>query len=104
MFGVDLLLNFPEKGSDSSDAGLPIPKVTILEYNASPDFHQSGERLRSNLAEMFQGVVRISIAPFFDLDLDGDDDVKSEEGEWAVGTEKWGWRLVGKGEVRGPGI
>jgi hypothetical protein len=24
--------------------------------------------------------------------------------EWEVGTEKWGWRLVGQGQVRGPGI
>jgi tubulin--tyrosine ligase len=96
---VDLLLNFPEGEGE----GLPMPKVTILEYNASPDFHQSGERLRPKLAEMFQGIIRISIAPFFGLSID-DDNHEQEEGEWEVGTEKWGWRLVGRGQVRGPGI
>jgi len=82
---------------------VPIPKVTILEYNASPDFHQSGERLRPKLAEMFQGIVRISIAPFFGLSIDDDNEEKEEVG-WEAGTEKWGWRLVGQGQVRGPGI
>jgi tubulin--tyrosine ligase len=77
--------------------------VTILEYNASPDFHQSGERLRPNLAEMFQGIIRISVAPFFGLRID--DEEHGEKGdEWEVGQEKWGWRLVGQGQVRGPGI
>jgi tubulin--tyrosine ligase len=77
--------------------------VTILEYNASPDFHQSGERLRPKLAEMFQGIIRISIAPFFELSIDDDNEVENGR-EWEVGTEKWGWRLVGQGQVRGPGI
>jgi tubulin--tyrosine ligase len=81
---------------------VPIPKVTILEYNASPDFHQSGERLRPKLAEMFQGIIRISIAPFFELSIDDDNEVENGR-EWEVGTEKWGWRLVGQGQVRGPG-
>ena len=95
---MDLLLNFPTESE-----GLPIPKVTILEYNASPDFHQSGERLRPNLAEMFQGIIRISVAPFFGLTLD--EEAESEEnGDWEIGKEKWGWRLVGQGQVRGPGI
>ena len=97
---MDLLLNFPA-GSEESGA-LPIPRVTILEYNASPDFHQSGERLRPHLAEMFQGIIRISVAPFFGLDLEEDEGEEKEEG-WEVGREKWGWRLVGQGQVRGPG-
>ena len=97
---MDLLLNFPS-GSGESES-LPIPRVTILEYNASPDFHQSGERLRPDLAEMFQGIIRISVAPFFDLDLEEDEGEEKEEG-WEVGREKWGWRLVGQGQVRGPG-
>lgn len=101
MFGVDLLLNFPKSTDISPQTSLPIPRVTILEYNASPDFHQSGERLRSNLAEMFQGVVRISIAPFFGLEIDEEEE--SDQKDWDIGTEKWGWTLVGKGEVRGPG-
>jgi len=52
---------------------------------------------------MFQGIIRISIAPFFGLSID-DDDEEKEEGAWEVGAEKWGWRLVGQGQVRGPGI
>ena len=76
--------------------------MTILEYNASPDFHQSGERLRPHLAEMFQGIIRISVAPFFGLDFEEEEGEEKEEG-WEVGREKWGWRLVGQGQVRGPG-
>ena len=53
---------------------------------------------------MFQGIIRISIAPFFGLDIDDDENEEKEEGGWDVGTEKWGWRLVGQGQVRGPGI
>lgn len=99
MFGVDLLLNFPSDGEPSER--LPMPRVTILEYNASPDFHQSGERLRPHLSEMFQGIVRISIAPFFGLDL-GEEAEESQDEDWRIGAERWGWRLVGRGEVRGP--
>lgn len=91
--------------------------MTLLEYNASPDFHQSGERLKGELREMFEGVVRISVEPFFGLqDEDQDDDEKEAKGEVAgtvegdgevkgmeVGDEKWGWRMVGQGEVRGFG-
>jgi tubulin--tyrosine ligase len=101
VFGVDLLLNFPKPTDTSPQTSLPVPRVTILEYNASPDLHQSGERLRSNLAEMFQGVVRISIAPFFGLEIEEEEE--SDQKDWDIGTEKWGWTLVGKGEVRGPG-
>ncbi len=88
---------------------LPIPTVTLLEYNASPDFHQSGNRLRPQLLDMFKGVVRISVAPFFGLPTstgatDNKEDVEDEKhAVWNVGYEKWGWRLVGRGEVRGPG-
>lgn len=70
--------------------------MTLLEYNASPDFHQSGSRLRNNLAEMFRGVVEISIKPFFGKSTD--------EEEMQVGQERFGWRLVGKGKVRGPTV
>lgn len=119
VFGVDLLLSLPEIHPSSpsrraQSTPLPIPKVTLLEYNASPDFHQSGQRLKTDLAEMFQGIVRISVAPFFGIDLGSDEEETSEElvtgtgtgagsddEAWEVGEEKWGWRLVGKGEVRG---
>jgi hypothetical protein len=53
---------------------------------------------------MFQGVVRISIAPFFKLDIEEDKGNEAEEGRWEVGSEKWSWRLVGRGEVRGPSM
>lgn len=129
MFGVDLLCSFPDEPaitSVSSSGSLPLPKVTLLEYNASPDFHQSGERLKKELLGMFKGVVRISIAPFFHINLDEEDEGGINDGEqvpgaltsgerpdagtntnageeWDVGTEKWGWRLVGQGQIRGPG-
>ncbi|EIW71443.1 hypothetical protein TREMEDRAFT_42822 [Tremella mesenterica DSM 1558] len=94
IFGVDLLMSFPH--SDNGD--LPIPRITLLEYNASPDFHQTGQRLQPLLGDMFKGVVKISVAPFFNLRID---DADEDQGAWTVGEEKWGWRLVGKGEIRG---
>ena len=69
--------------------------MTLLEYNASPDFHQSGTRLRRDLSEMFRGVVELSVKPFFKLNREEEDAMKT-------GDERYGWRLVGKGEVRGP--
>lgn len=74
-----------------------MPDVTLLEFNASPDFVQTGDVLRPKLLDMFKGVVRISIAPFFGIDTVGDDEQK----EMTLGEDRWGWRLVGKGEVRG---
>ena len=69
--------------------------MTLLEYNASPDFHQSGTRLRRDLSETFRGVVELSVKPFFKLNGDEEDAMKTVD-------ERYGWRLVGKGEVRGP--
>lgn len=107
------MLSYPaaDAASTSTKGALPIPLVTLLEYNASPDFHQSGDRLRPHLAEMFRGVVRLSVAPFFGLDVlpekDSDDaepasaaDGDETRAPAEVGEEKWGWRLVGKGEIR----
>ncbi|KAK8849796.1 hypothetical protein IAR55_005132 [Kwoniella newhampshirensis] len=102
IFGVDLLLSFPPTSTSDSPTSLPMPTVTLLEFNASPDFHQSGERLRPQLLDMFKGVIRISVAPFFELETNGQED-KSGEAEWKIGTERWGWRLAGQGEVRGSG-
>lgn len=71
--------------------------MTLLEFNASPDFLQSGEALRPRLLDMFKGVVHIAVAPFFGIEIDEDE----PEPEMEVGDERWGWRMVGKGEVRG---
>ena len=45
---------------------------------------------------MFRGVVELSVKPFFGLNRD------KEEKTMEVGEEQFGWRMVGKGEVRGP--
>lgn len=89
IFGVDLIVSFPQSGDLSE------PDVTLLEFNASPDFMQSGDALRPKLLNMFKGVVRLSIAPFFGVDID------DEEKEMEIGEERDDWRLVAKGEVRG---
>jgi hypothetical protein len=83
LFGVDLLLSHPASGT--------VPDVTLLEFNASPDVVNSGDALRPNLLEMFEGIVRISVAPFFGRGGAG----------MALGEDRWGWRKVGEGEVRG---
>lgn len=48
---------------------------------------------------MFKGVIRLSVAPFFGVEAAEDDE--RYRGEMQLGEERWGWRLVGKGEVRG---
>ncbi|ODO11319.1 hypothetical protein I350_00095 [Cryptococcus amylolentus CBS 6273] len=97
IFGVDLILSFPPVSPANA---LPIPVVTLLEFNASPDFHQSGDRLRPQLLDMFKGVIKHSIFPFFGVETTDKEEV-SKENPMKVGEEKWGWRLVGEGEVRG---
>ncbi|BEI85940.1 hypothetical protein CcaverHIS002_0602270 [Cutaneotrichosporon cavernicola] len=91
IFGVDLLLSHPADATS-----LVVPDVTLLEFNASPDFVQTGDVLRPKLLDMFKGVVRISIAPFFGIDTVGEE----KEEEMELGEDRWGWRLVGKGQVR----
>jgi hypothetical protein len=88
------MLSFPESQDE-----LAIPRVSLLEYNASPDFLQSGNKLRPQLMEMFQGVIHIAIKPFFKIE---DETPQDDGAAWEVGDEKWGWRLVGMGEIRGP--
>lgn len=83
LFGVDLLLSHPATGT--------LPDVTLLEFNASPDVVNSGDELRPNLLEMFEGIVRISVAPFFGRG----------GAAMALGEDRWGWRKVGEEEVRG---
>lgn len=112
---MDFLLSFPSTPT-SEDEGLPLPSVTLLEFNASPDFVQSGDRLRPRLAEMFKGVVHIAIAPFFGLSTrsaEGDEEeVAGENDEGIIGeggaveigmsSEVMGWVKIGEGQVRGP--
>lgn len=61
LFGVDLLLSFEESGP---------PRVTLLEFNASPDFAQSGDRLQQELGDMFRDVVEVVVKPFFEIESD----------------------------------
>jgi tubulin--tyrosine ligase len=96
---VDLLLSFPPT-SGSSGTGLPAPNVTLLEFNASPDFFQSGERLKSELSDMFKDVVRLVIAPFFDLELIEDED-DSESGPAETPNKAEAWILIGEEKTRG---
>ncbi|KAI9638762.1 tubulin-tyrosine ligase family-domain-containing protein [Dioszegia hungarica] len=101
IFGVDLLLSFPPTlSSDPADNQLPIPTVTLLEFNASPDFVQSGDRLKPLLADMFKGVVHLAIAPFFGIHTRTPAD--DEERETRNAGDVMGWRKIGEGQVRGP--
>ena len=102
IFGVDLLLSIPPNFPTSQNGTLPVPKVTLLEYNASPDFHQSGMNLRPQLLEIFKGVVEISIKPFFNMD--GDSQEGNRLADDAAGgnvdaRDTHGWRLVGSREM-----
>jgi tubulin--tyrosine ligase len=94
---VDLLLSFDSSETQST------PVISLLEFNASPDFTQSGNRLRKELGDAFQGVIKLVVAPFFSIKRFADD---SEEGHaestnLQVGEEKFGWRKIGEQETRG---
>ncbi len=91
MFGVDLLL--------STSDSLESPTITLLEFNASPDFGQSGDRLQPRLAEMFKGVVRLAIVPFFGCEAI-EDEVETGE-NMVIGDVRHGWRLIGEAATRG---
>jgi hypothetical protein len=91
VFGVDLLLSV-------TGESLSEPTVTLLEFNASPDFGQSGDRLRPHLADMFKGVVRLAILPFFDCEaMDGE----KQEKELELEETRHGWKMIGRAATRG---
>lgn len=94
---MDLLLSFEPSDPKAT------PIITLLEFNASPDFTQSGDRLRSELADAFQGVIKLVIAPFFGIKRFAGED-EEEAGEslvLQVGEENFGWRKIGEQETRG---
>ena len=94
---MDLLLSFEPCDAETT------PIITLLEFNASPDFTQSGDRLRSELADAFQGVIKLVIAPFFEIKrfADQDDNEAEQPVALRVGEEKFGWRKIGEQETRG---
>jgi tubulin--tyrosine ligase len=97
IFGVDLLLSFDPTDPQAT------PIITLLEFNASPDFTQSGDRLRTELADAFQGVIKLVIAPFFAVKRFADEDEGESHGNVSlqVGEEKFGWKKIGEQETRG---
>lgn len=92
-----MLLSF-----DAVDAKAP-PVITLLEFNASPDFTQSGNRLRNELGEAFKGVIKLVVAPFFDIKRFADEGEETREtsSSLQIGEEKHGWRKIGEQETRG---
>lgn len=96
---MDLLLSFPAQAEPIGPA-LPKPIVTLLEFNASPDYFQSGNRLRSELAEMFRGVVQMVVAPFFGLTTIQDQDTAEDDTPSDTNTTG-AWKLIGEEKTRG---
>jgi tubulin--tyrosine ligase len=96
---VDLLLSFPAQG-EPTGSKLPKPIVTLLEFNASPDYFQSGDRLRSELAEMFKGVVQMVVAPFFNLTTIQDQELAEDDSSSHTNTSG-AWKLIGEEKTRG---
>jgi tubulin--tyrosine ligase len=86
----------------SSGAPVARPQVHLLEFNASPDFHQSGTRLQTEIRSMFDGVVTGIVAPFFGVETVDEQDKGAgrENWSWEQGTERAGWKCFVKGEVR----
>lgn len=102
IFGVDLLLSFPSSET-SARTSIPTPTVTLLEFNASPDFFQSGDRLQTELKDMFSDVIGLVIAPFFNLQViaDEEEDNDAGVGSQAKANDTGTWVLIGEEKTRG---
>jgi tubulin--tyrosine ligase len=90
LFGVDLLVTHSESGSLD---------VSVLELNAEPAIHLTGERLSWILAELFDGIAQTCVVPFFGLAGAG----KHDENRVIVGDMSHGLRCCLATEVRGAG-
>ena len=90
LFGVDLLVTHSESGS---------LEVSVLELNAEPAIHLTGERLSWILVELFEGIARTCVAPFFGLTETG----KHNEKNVKVGDMSHGLKCCLATEVRGAG-
>lgn len=86
LIGADLLVR--EDGS-----------VLLLELNAEPAVHLTGERLGWTLERMFEGTVRACVVPFFNDSGGGG----GTEEEWKVGEERFGLVKCLDVTVRGHG-
>lgn len=75
IFGVDLMLSQPE---DDRPIG-----VHLLEFNACPDFKQSGNDLHHVIERLFEGAIDLAVKPFFDPPpADEDWPVLARRGDW----------------------
>jgi tubulin--tyrosine ligase len=73
--------------------------VSVLELNAEPAIHLTGERLTWTLEELFEGIVRTCVAPFFASPGTG----KHSESSVKVGDIRHGLKCCLATEVRGAG-
>ena len=88
LFGVDLLVTHSESGSLD---------VSVLELNAEPAIHLTGKRLSWVLEELFEGIARTCVAPFFGSTRTG----WHNEANVKVGDMGYGLRCCLATEVRG---
>ncbi|TFK76949.1 TTL-domain-containing protein [Pluteus cervinus] len=75
LYGVDFLVEHPIQ-----DQGIPgkTYQVKLLEFNAEPAIEMTGPRLRWVLEDLFAGIGKVCVEPFFGV----------KKGEWAVGEVK----------------
>ena len=90
LFGVDLLVTHLKNGSLD---------VSVLELNAEPAIHLTGERLSWILEELFEGIARTCVAPFFGSARTGNHNEKSVK----VGDISHGLKCCLVTQVRGAG-
>lgn len=90
LFGVDLLVTHSESGSFD---------VSVLELNAEPAIHLTGERLSWVLEELFEGIARTCVTPFFGPAGTGE---HNETGV-KVGDMSYGLKCCLATKVRGAG-
>lgn len=80
VFGVDVMLSQPLDESER------IP-VHLLEVNACPDFRQTGPERHHVIEQLFEGVMRIAVGPFFDDNAEN----KKYTASWQAGQRRDNW-------------
>lgn len=77
LYGVDFLIEHPE----TFDATLATKnyRVKLLEFNSEPAIEMTGSRLEWILEDLFVGIGRVAVDPFFS---------QADNEGWDVGTTR----------------
>ncbi|KDQ63771.1 hypothetical protein JAAARDRAFT_29812 [Jaapia argillacea MUCL 33604] len=100
LFGVDFLLSHhpPSRSTSAPQQNSSPWRISLLELNAEPAIEMTGPRLRWILEDVFTGVAKVCVGPFFS-GVEGE----GEGEKWGIGEMREGLRKCLEVEVRGSG-